>query len=100
MLDFCKDANETASAIHENVVTQLKERNIDTKHVTSYCADNANVNFGCRNLFFQLLHLDNDNIWSVGCPAPAHILHNSVKYGLGKSEFDLENFILKLHNYF
>nr|XP_049699481.1 uncharacterized protein LOC126055228 [Helicoverpa armigera] len=98
VLDFYEDAHETASAIYENLVTRLKEHNIGTKHLTSYCADNANVNFGCRNSVFQLLHHDNDNILSVGCPA--HILHNSVKYSLGKSKFDLENFILKLHNHF
>ncbi|CAG9789636.1 unnamed protein product [Diatraea saccharalis] len=91
ILDFYEDANETASDIHMNLVTQLKEHNIDIKFLTSYCADNANVNFGCRSSVFQLLRHDNDNILSVGCPA--HILHNSVKHGLGKREFDLENFI-------
>lgn len=57
-----------------------------------------NVNFDCRNLVFQLLHHDNENILSVGCSA--HILHNSVKHELSKINFDLENFILKLHNHF
>lgn len=98
VLDFYEDANETASAIYNNLVTRLKERNIDTKYLTSYCADNANVNFGCHNSVFQLLHNDNDNILPVGCPA--HIVHNSVKYALGLSTFDLENFILKLHSHF
>lgn len=98
VLDFYEDANETASAIYKNLVTRLKEHNIGTKHLTSFCAGNANVNFGCRNSVFQLLHHDNDSILSVGCAA--HILHNSVKYGLAKSKFDLENFILKLHNHF
>ncbi|XP_014297799.2 uncharacterized protein LOC106693662 [Microplitis demolitor] len=98
VFDFYEDADETASAIHTNLVTRLKECNIDTKHLTSYCADNADVNFGCRNSVFQLLQHDKKNILSVGCPA--HILHNSVKHGLSKINFDLENFILKLHNHF
>lgn len=58
VLDFYEDANETASAIHINLVTRLKECNINTKHLTSYCADNANINFGCRNSVFQLLQHD------------------------------------------
>ena len=53
VLDFYEDSNETATAIHMNLVTRLKERNIDTKYLTSYCADNANVNFGCRNSVYQ-----------------------------------------------
>ncbi|CAG9566208.1 unnamed protein product [Danaus chrysippus] len=36
VLDFYEDANETASAIHMNLITRLKECNIDTKHLTTY----------------------------------------------------------------
>ncbi|KAL4702228.1 hypothetical protein ACJJTC_018921 [Scirpophaga incertulas] len=37
VLDFYEDANETASAIHMNLLTWLKECNIDTKHLTILC---------------------------------------------------------------
>ncbi|KAL4706503.1 hypothetical protein ACJJTC_015701 [Scirpophaga incertulas] len=37
VLIFHEDSNETASAIHMNLVTRLKECNIETKHLTILC---------------------------------------------------------------
>ncbi|KAL4705684.1 hypothetical protein ACJJTC_018757 [Scirpophaga incertulas] len=37
VLDFYEDASETASAIHMNLVTRLKECKIDSKHLTILC---------------------------------------------------------------
>lgn len=98
VLDFYDDANETAIAIHNNIVKRLGNFNTDLKNLTSYSADNTNVNFGGKHSVFKLLQNNNDKIIAVGCPA--HILHNSVKHAAGKCKFDLENMVLKVYNYF
>lgn len=98
VLDFYDDANETAIGIYNNIVTRLKNYDIDLKYLTSYSADNTNVNFGDKHSVFKLLQNDNNKIIAVGCPA--HILHNGVKHAIEKCKFDVENMVLKVYNYF
>lgn len=97
LLDFYEDSNETAIAIHSNLETRLKQLGLDLKNVSSYSADNANVNFGIHHSVYQLLLKDNANLYPSQCAA--HMLHNSVKFAIDKCEFDVEHLVLKVYSH-
>ncbi|KYQ52276.1 hypothetical protein ALC60_08611 [Trachymyrmex zeteki] len=77
LLDFYEDPDETAAVIYLNLKTRLKQLGSGLKNVSSYSADNTNVNFGIHHFVYQLILKDNANVYSSRCVA--HMLHNAVK---------------------
>ena len=82
LLNLRSMPNETSQQIIDFILTSLQENDLDLKGLTSFCADNAPVNFGGsqlsgqNNVFYQLKQRATQLI-PVGCPA--HILHNAAK---------------------
>jgi hypothetical protein len=64
-LDFIEQANETANAIHNLIKSSLDIHKLDTRNLTSYCADNADVNYG--KSVYKLLREDNKNVLKINC---------------------------------
>lgn len=98
LLDFFKDADESANAVFLNLKTKIEGFGLNLNNVSSYSADNASVNFGRHHSIYQLLLQENPKILPSGCPA--HMVNNSIKHGLEKCKFDLENFVLKIYSHF
>ena len=55
LLDFVETAEETSMAITGLVLQSLEKHNLDVNYVYSYCAHNANVNYGKTHSVYQLL---------------------------------------------
>ena len=83
--------------------TSLQENNLDLKRLTSFCTDNAPVNFGCsqlsgqNNVFYRLKQRATQLI-PVGCPA--HILHNAAEKGSDRLTVDIETIVMKIGSHF
>lgn len=50
------------------------------ENITSFEADNAPVNFGCKSSVFTKLKTFNKNLIKANCNC--HVLHNTAKYAL------------------
>lgn len=94
LFDFFDDPDESANKIFLNLKTRMEKLGLNLKHVSSYSADNANVNFGRHHSVYQLLRQENPKILAGSCPA--HMINNAVKYGLEKCTLDVENLVLKI----
>ena len=71
---------------------------LSLSEVSSYCADNASVNYGQRNSVFQKLKSAKPDIFAANCHA--HHLHNTTKYAAAKLCIDVENVVLKIYSHF
>ena len=77
----------------------MRENDLDLKRLTSFCADNAFVNFGNsqlsgqNNVFYRLKQRATQLI-PVGCPA--HILHNAAEKGSDGLTVDIETIVMKI----
>ena len=95
--------NETSQQIIDFILTSLQEKDLDLKQLTSFCADNAPVNFGRsqlsgqNNVFYRLKQRATQLI-PVGCPA--HILHNAVEKWSDSLTVDIETIALKIGSHF
>lgn len=98
LLDFIEQADETANATHNLIKSSLDTHKLDIKNLTSYCADNANVNYGKHNSVFKLLQEDNKNVLKANCSN--HILHNATKHASDGLDVDIEMIILKIYGHF
>ena len=84
---YCFD-NERSASIAESVIARINF------NVTSFCADNANVNFGKNQSVMVELKKENRNIIPIGCNC--HILSNAVKKGLSEiRKFEIDVLIKK-----
>ncbi|KAL0852281.1 hypothetical protein ABMA28_000489 [Loxostege sticticalis] len=97
LLDFYEDPNEKAVDIFTNLKTRLEGFDLKMDNISSYSADNCNVNFGIHHSVYQLLLKENPNILPAGCPA--HLLHNTVKHSMQRCDFDVENLVLKVYGH-
>ena len=68
------------------------------KKLTSFCADNANVNFGARQSVFVELKKLNEHIVPIGCNC--HVLHNALKKFNNALRFDVDVIVIKIFNEF
>ena len=83
----------------------MQENNLDLKRLTSFCAENAPVNFGGsqlsgqKNVFYRLKQRPTQLIL-VGCPA--HILHNAAEKGSDcvTVDNDIETIVMKIGSHF
>lgn len=63
-------------------------RKLYIKNLTSYCADNANVNYGKHNSVFKLFQENNKNVLKANCSN--HILHNATKHASDGLDVDID----------
>ena len=83
-----------------NWITKIIEKHgLKFKNCTSFCADNAPVNFGesTNNIFYKL-KAHNKNIVPIGCAA--HSLHNAARHACDNFHWDIETIVFKLSNHF
>ena len=103
LLNLRSMPNETSQQIVDFILTSLQENDLDLKRLTSFCADNAPVNFGGsqlsgqNNVFYRLKQRATQLI-PVGCPA--HILHNAAEKGSDSLTVDIETIVLKIGSHF
>lgn len=98
LLKFYDLPTETSKDIAASIVSHIEEFGLRPQDIVSYCADNANVNFGCHQSVFTELKKFNNNLLNIGCLC--HILHNAVRKASGKFIFDIELIIIKCFNEF
>ena len=81
----------------------MEENDLDLQQLTSFCADNAPVNFGGsnqggkNNVFYHLSERKTCLI-PVGCPV--HILHNAAEKGAERLTVEIETIVLKIGSHF
>ena len=103
LLNLRSMPSETSQQIIDFIHTSLQENDLDVKQLTSFCADNASVNFGGsqlngkNNVFYQLSERATQLI-PVGCPA--HILPNAAEKGSDRLTVDIETIVMKIGSHF
>ena len=103
LLNLRSMPSETSQQIIDFIHTSLQENDLDVKQLTSFCADNASVNFGGsqlngkNNVFYRLSERATQLI-PVGCPA--HILHNAAEKGSDRLTVDIETIVMKIGSHF
>lgn len=98
ILDFYADPDEASKDIFANLIRITNENNLKVEQITSYSADNANVNYGAHNSVFQKLKNENSRILKANCNC--HILNNCIKNALNALSVDVENIVIKIYNEF
>ena len=94
---------ETSEQIMNFILSSVKENKLDLQLLTSFCADNAPVNFGgCNqggknNVFYHLTERKTCLI-PIGCPA--HVFHNAAEKGAERLTVDIETIVLKIGSHF
>jgi hypothetical protein len=76
-----------------SIKSSLYAHKLDIKSLTSYCADNANVNSA-----FKLLQEDNKNVLKPNYSN--QILHNATKHASDGLDLDIGMSILKIYGHF
>lgn len=101
ILDFAELPGETSQMIFDNLMRIIKTYKLHVK-VSSYCADNANTNFGGvrrlgrENVYFKLKEeLNNKKIVGAG-----HIVHNAIHTASDLLPIDVETIINKIYSHF
>ena len=103
LLNLRSMPNETSQQIIDFILTSLQENDLDLKRLTSFCADDAPVNFGGsqlsgqNNVLYRLKQRATQLI-PVGCPA--HILHNAAEKESDSLTVDIETIVLKIGSHF
>ena len=95
--------SETSQQIIDFIHTSLQENDLDLKRLTSFCADNAPVNFGSSQLSGQnnvLYRLKQRAIQLNSVGSPAHILHNEAEKGSDCLTVDITTIVMKIGSHF
>jgi len=85
--------------VYNWILHTLEKHSLALQNLSSFCADNAPVNFGTgeRNVFYKLKR-HKSNLVPVGCVA--HIIHNSARDAADNLPYDFEAISFKLSGYF
>ena len=104
ILDLRSMPCETSQHIMNFICSSLKENGLKLENITSFCADNAPVNFagwqkkGKNNVFNRLQEKTSARLIPIGCPA--YILHNAAEKGAERLTVDIETIVLKICSHF
>lgn len=103
LLDFAILPGETSEIVHKFLIEVLERHGLSLDKLTSFCADNAPVNFGGpqtagKKNVFHYLKTEQKRLIPIGCPA--HILHNAAKEATEQLPFDIESIAFKLQSHF
>lgn len=98
LLAFYALDNELSRNIAESIKIKIEQNSLNMKNVSSFCADNAAVNFGKNQSVFTELKKINSNIIPVGCNS--HILHNTCKKATNQLKIDIDSIVMKIYNEF
>ena len=94
ILDLRSMPCETLQQIMNFICSSLEENGLKLENITSFCADNAPVNFGGwqqkgkNSVFNRLQEKTSARLISISCPA--HILHNAAKKGAERLTVDIK----------
>lgn len=80
------------------IVSSLSAHRLDIKNVSAYYADNASVNFGCKQSVFTKLKTLNSKIVKANCNA--HVLHNTLKKLIDVIHCDVETTVTCVYSHF
>ena len=103
LLDLRAMPGEASEQIMNFILSSMKENELDLQLLTSFCADNAPVNFGgCNqgrknNVLYYLTERKTCLI-PIGCPA--HILHKATEKEAERLTVDIETIVLKIGSHF
>lgn len=98
LLDFIEQNDEHSVVLAEMIVSSLSAHRLDIKNVSAYSADNASVNFGCKQSVFTKLKTLNSKIVKANCNA--HVLHNTLKKLLDVIHCDVETTVTCVYSHF
>ena len=104
ILDLRSMPYETSQQIMNFICSSLEENGLKLENITSFCADNAPVNFGgCQqkgknNVFNRLQEKTSARLIPISCPA--HILYNAAEKGAERLTVDIETIVLKMCSHF
>ena len=103
LLNLRSMPSETSQQIIDFIHTSLQENDLDLKQLTSFCADNAPVNFGGLHLSGQnnvCYRLKQRATQLIPVGYPAHILHNAAEKGSDCLTVDIETIVIKIASHF
>ena len=89
--------------VYNWIVKILKKYNLNLNSLVAFCGDNVPTNFGGVGMsgegnVFAKLKSHRGNLVPIGCPA--HVIHNSAKYGADQLPFDIEAISFKMSSHF
>lgn len=84
--------------MYNNIIRSLSNVGLSCDYITSFSADNANVNYGEHNSVFQRFKSQDHFIIKANCNC--HVIHNSAKYACKKLSFDVETLVNKIYSEF
>ena len=87
LIEFINDPNEAANDIFKNICTIIDDYKLKFENLTSYGADNANVNYGEHHSVFKLLkdkvpHLVRGKYKRLLYDFLIHLLYSSCTFAL------------------
>ena len=54
LLDFYEDSDESSDAVSKQLINKVEAHGLSLSEVSSYCADNARVNYGKHNVVLKI----------------------------------------------
>ncbi|KAJ8867762.1 hypothetical protein PR048_031565 [Dryococelus australis] len=97
-IEFFQLLRGTLIHIYKLLKQSVEQNGLDLRNVSSYCTDNAFVNYGKHHSVMILLKSDNEYMLKANCST--HVLHNYCKCACESLSIDIEVFILKLYDHF
>lgn len=103
IIDYENLPAETSDIIVDNLIKIIDAHRLTNKH-SSYCSDNANINFaganpqGLETVDYKLKQKFDDHIIRVGCAS--HIVHNAINSACYLLPDNVESIIVKIYSYF
>jgi hypothetical protein len=98
LLDFVEQNDEHSAAVADMIIGSLSTHRLDIKNVSAYSADNASVNYGCKQSVFTKLKTLNHKIVKANCNA--HVLHNTLKKVIDVIHCDVETTVTCVYSHF
>jgi hypothetical protein len=99
LLDFVEQQNDERSAeVADMLTTSLSTHGLNLEYVVGYSAENASVNYGCKNSVYTKLQALNPNIVKANCNT--HIVHNTLRKVVDVLDCDVETIVTAVYSHF